>query len=189
MLLFVTLLHIILCIVLMLVILLQPGKGADVGAAFGGGGGSSTIFGPRGAGSFLSQATTIVAVLFMTTSVTLAIYSNASLRSGSDVENEIRRLQHQDEGEMYTVPEDKQQVAPDLPDEDLFPTEEQPEAVPGATQDDAAGEQPEAGEVQPEAEAGEVQPEAEAGEVQPEAEAGEVQPEPEGDAAPTPGVE
>ncbi len=124
MLLFVTLLHIILCFVLMLVILLQPGKGADVGAAFGGGGGSSTIFGPRGAGSFLSQATTIVAVLFMATSVTLAIYSNASLRAGSDVENEIRRLQ-QEEGEMYTVPEDRQSAAPvELPAEELFPVEE-----------------------------------------------------------------
>jgi preprotein translocase subunit SecG len=127
MLLFVTLLHIILCFILMLVILLQPGKGADVGAAFGGGGGSSTIFGPRGAGSFLSQATTIVAVLFMTTSVTLAVYSNAALRSGSDIENEIRRLQTQDEGEMYTVPEAKQAAAPEaLPPEELFPEIEQP---------------------------------------------------------------
>ena len=125
MLLFVTLLHIILCFILMLVILLQPGKGAVVGAAFGGGGGSSTIFGPRGAGSFLSQATTIVAVLFMTTSVTLAIYSNASLRSGSDVENEIRRLQKEEQGEMYTVPEDKQAAAPmELPAEVLFPVDE-----------------------------------------------------------------
>lgn len=128
MLLFVTLLHIILCFILMLVILLQPGKGADVGAAFGGGGGgSSTIFGPRGAGSFLSQATTIVAILFMTTSVTLAVYSNAALRSGSDIENEIKRLQTQDEGEMYTVPEAKQSAAPEvLPPEELFPVEEQP---------------------------------------------------------------
>ncbi len=130
MLLFVTLLHIILCFVLMLVILLQPGKGADIGAAFGGGGGSSTIFGPRGAGSFLSQATTIVAVLFMSTSVTLAVYSNASLRSGSDVENEIRRLQNE-EGDMYTVPEDKQSAAPvELPAEELFPTEAPVEDAP-----------------------------------------------------------
>jgi preprotein translocase subunit SecG len=130
MLLFVTLLHIILCFILMLVILLQPGKGADVGAAFGGGGGSSTIFGPRGAGSFLSQATTIVAILFRTTSVTLAVYSNASLRTGSDVETEMRRLQ-QEEGEMYTVPEDKQTAAPDaLPAEDLFVEEPEPAAEP-----------------------------------------------------------
>lgn len=142
MLLFVTLLHIILCFVLMLVILLQPGKGADVGAAFGGGGGSSTIFGPRGAGSFLSQATTIVAILFMGTSVTLAVYSNASLRSGSDVENELRRLQ-QDQGEMYTVPEDKQQAAPvEIPAEVLFPAEPAQDEVPvdEALEGDASGE-------------------------------------------------
>ena len=126
MLLFVTLLHIILCFVLMLVILLQPGKGADVGAAFGGGGGSSTIFGPRGAGSFLTQATTIVAVLFMGTSITLAIYSNASVASGSDVEQEIERLQRLDQGEMFTIPEEERYVGPDVqaPSEELFPTEE-----------------------------------------------------------------
>ncbi len=132
MLLFVTMLHIILCFVLMLVILLQPGKGADVGAAFGGGGGSSTIFGPRGAGSFLTQATTIVAVLFMVTSITLAIYSNASVRSGSDVEQEIERLQRQDEGEMFTIPEEQRYAAPEeaAPAEELFPTEAAPEVEP-----------------------------------------------------------
>ncbi len=132
MLLFVTLLHIILCFVLMLVILLQPGKGADVGAAFGGGGGSSTIFGPRGAGSFLSQATTIVAVLFMGTSVTLAIYSNAAMRSGSDVEQEIERLQRQDQGEMFTIPEEERYVVPDeqAPAEVLFPAEVEIDAAP-----------------------------------------------------------
>ncbi len=155
MLLFVTLLHIILCFILMLVILLQPGKGGDVGAAFGGGGGSSTIFGPRGAGSFLSQATTIVAVLFMTTSVTLAIYSNASLRSGSDVENEIRRLQKEDQGEMYTVPEDKQTAAPiELPAEVLFPVEEATDPSPVQPEERPEGEQAEPGEaVAPELEA------------------------------------
>jgi preprotein translocase subunit SecG len=153
MLLFVTLLHIILCFILMLVILLQPGKGADVGAAFGGGGGSSTIFGPRGAGSFLSQATTIVAILFMTTSVTLAVYSNASLRTGSDVETEMRRLQ-QEEGEMYTVPEAKLTAAPEeLPAEDLFvedveePVEEP--AVEEAPTDAESEPQPEPASAEP----------------------------------------
>jgi len=132
MLLFVTLLHIILCFVLMLVILLQPGKGADVGAAFGGGGGSSTIFGPRGAGSFLTQATTIVAVLFMGTSITLAIYSNASVASGSDVEQEIERLQRQDQGEMFTIPEEERYAVPEelAPPEELFPTESAPTIEP-----------------------------------------------------------
>lgn len=106
MLLFVTLLHIILCFILMLVILLQPGKGSDVGAAFGGGGGSSSIFGPRGAGSFLSQATTIVAILFMFSSIYLAWNSSASARSGSDVEDAMKReLRERIQGDVYEVPE------------------------------------------------------------------------------------
>jgi len=132
MLLFVTLLHIILCFVLMLVILLQPGKGSDVGAAFGGGGGASTIFGPRGAGSFLSQATTIVAILFMFTSVTLAIYSNASVRSGSDVEDAMKRrlAKERIEGDAYTVPEGG--IGADLPPQEagLPPLEEESTTTP-----------------------------------------------------------
>lgn len=95
MLLFLTVLHILLCLVLILVILLQPGKGADPGAAFGGGGGSSSIFGPRGPGNVLSRATTVVAFLFMVTSIGLAIYSNEAVREGSDVDEELQRLQQE----------------------------------------------------------------------------------------------
>jgi len=72
--LFITILHVTLCLILILIILLQPSKGSDVGAAFGGGS-SSSMFGPRGAGSMLSRATTVVAVLFMFTSITLALRS------------------------------------------------------------------------------------------------------------------
>jgi preprotein translocase subunit SecG len=83
--LFIVALHIILCILLVLIILLQPGKG-DIGAAFGGGG-ASTMFGPRGPTNLLQRATTVVAVLFMATSFTLAYYSNQkTLNYGGDVE-------------------------------------------------------------------------------------------------------
>ena len=68
-------LHVLLCIFLVLIILLQPGKGGDVGAAFGGGGGGAQMFGPRGPASYLQRATTGVAILFMVTSVTLALFS------------------------------------------------------------------------------------------------------------------
>ena len=77
---FVTVLHIIVCVFLIVVVLLQHGKSADIAAAFGGMG-SQTAFGPRGAATVLSKATTWAAVLFMLTSVTLSIY--ASRRSGS----------------------------------------------------------------------------------------------------------
>ncbi len=86
--LFTTVLHIVLCILLILIILLQPGKGSDIGAAFGGGG-ASTVFGPRGAGSLLTQATTVVAVLFMFTSITLAIYSDQQAAGGGKIEDEL----------------------------------------------------------------------------------------------------
>ncbi|MGD9331534.1 MAG: preprotein translocase subunit SecG [Desulfobacterales bacterium] len=66
--------HIIVCIALILIVLLQTGKGADMGAAFGGGS-SQTLFGSTGASTFLSKATTFAAVVFMLTSLTLAYMS------------------------------------------------------------------------------------------------------------------
>lgn len=67
-----TVLHILVCIFLILVVLLQQGKGADWAGAFGGGG-TQTAFGARGAGTILSKATTVAAVLFMVLSLALAI--------------------------------------------------------------------------------------------------------------------
>jgi preprotein translocase subunit SecG len=64
-------LHFIVCFVLIGVILLQRGKGADLGASLGGGG-ANTIFGGRGAGNFLSKITTASAIIFMGTSLTLS---------------------------------------------------------------------------------------------------------------------
>ena len=61
--------HIVTCLFLIGVVLLQQGKGADMGAVFGGS--SSTIFGSSGAGNFLSRLTTVMAVVFMLTSLTL----------------------------------------------------------------------------------------------------------------------
>ena len=63
-------LHVTVSAILISMVLLQKGKGADIGAAFGGA--SQTVFGPRGAQSFLSKLTTAAAVIFMITSLTLA---------------------------------------------------------------------------------------------------------------------
>jgi preprotein translocase subunit SecG len=68
------LIHIVVCFALILIVLLQTGKGADMGAAFGGGG-SQTLFGSTGAGSFLGKATTAAAIVFMLTSLSLAYVS------------------------------------------------------------------------------------------------------------------
>ena len=70
----VTIVHVIVCLFLIVVVLLQSGKAGDISAAFGGQG-SQAAFGPRGAATALSKATTVSAVLFMLTSVTLSIYS------------------------------------------------------------------------------------------------------------------
>ncbi len=74
-----TAVHVLVCFVLILVVLLQSGKAADLAGAFGGMG-SQTAFGPRGAATVLSKATTVCAVIFMLTSLTLAIV--ASRRAG-----------------------------------------------------------------------------------------------------------
>ena len=70
---FVYTLHFVVCLVLIGVVLLQRGKGADLGASLGGGG-ANTIFGSRGAGNFLTRITTASAIIFMATSLTLAYY-------------------------------------------------------------------------------------------------------------------
>jgi preprotein translocase subunit SecG len=64
-------LHILVCIFLIAVVLLQRGRGAEIGAVFGSGA-SSTVFGSRGAGNFLTKLTTVSAVLFMLTSLSLS---------------------------------------------------------------------------------------------------------------------
>jgi len=69
----VTILHILVCIGLILVVLLQAGKGASMGAVFGGS--SQTIFGSSGPGTFLSKMTTAIAVIFMITSLGLSYFA------------------------------------------------------------------------------------------------------------------
>jgi preprotein translocase subunit SecG len=74
---FLTVLHVIVCLFLILVVLLQAGKGGGMGIAFGGGGGGSqTVFGSSGAGNFLTRLTSITAFLFLLTSLGLAHFSS-----------------------------------------------------------------------------------------------------------------
>ncbi|MBI3666361.1 MAG: preprotein translocase subunit SecG [Acidobacteria bacterium] len=79
-----TVVHIIVCFFLVVIVLLQSGKAADLAGAFGGMG-SQTAFGPRGAATFLSKATTGAAVLFMITSITLSIIATRRGGVGSSV--------------------------------------------------------------------------------------------------------
>ncbi|HEY7406589.1 MAG TPA: preprotein translocase subunit SecG [Candidatus Angelobacter sp.] len=77
---FITLVHVIVCLVLIVVVLLQHGKSADIAATFGGMG-SQTAFGPRGTATAFSRLTTWCAIIFMITSMSLTYF--ASHRSGA----------------------------------------------------------------------------------------------------------
>src|ERR1043165_8809556 len=76
---FIDIIHIFVCVVLMLVVLLQQGKGGGMGAAFGGS--TTQVFGGRGAGNILTRATATCAAIFMITSVSLAYYASAGDRA------------------------------------------------------------------------------------------------------------
>lgn len=84
-------LHFMVCFVLIAVVLLQRGKGSDLGAALGGGG-ANTVFGSRGAGNFLTKLTTGSAIVFMGTSLALAYlgtqYSDVDLFDDADTRSE-----------------------------------------------------------------------------------------------------
>jgi len=83
--------HVIVCIALILIVLLQKGKGADMGAAFGGS--SQTVFGGAGASSFLSKVTATAAIIFMITSLLLSFMfskgQNASIMEGVQAETPV----------------------------------------------------------------------------------------------------
>ena len=126
-------LHILVCFILIIVIMLQSGSAADLAGAFGGAG-SQTAFGPRGAATFLSHATTWCAVVFMMTSLTLSVKrapSEASSSTGSVLE------QTQKSG---TAPTKPAQTAPiQIP---LQPTQQPTPQPAPAQQQSAPSQQP-----------------------------------------------
>ena len=88
-----SIIHIVICVLLILIVLLQTSKGADIGAAFGGGS-SQTLFGSAGPGGFLTKITTGVAIIFMVTSIGLAYFSShktgASIMKESQPQKTVR---------------------------------------------------------------------------------------------------
>lgn len=75
----ITMIHVLVAISLILVVLLQSGKGADMGAAFGGA--SQTIFGSSGAATFLGRLTAAAAIIFMITSLSLTVIGSSKIGS------------------------------------------------------------------------------------------------------------
>lgn len=114
-----TIIHIIVCLFLIAVVLLQSGKGAEMGAAFGGS--SQTLFGSRGAASFLSKMTTVAAIVFMVTSLSLAVLAS---RGGSVIQKTPASQQQQQavppssgpvQAPQQQVPQSQPQAAPQTP--------------------------------------------------------------------------
>src|SRR5579864_9255193 len=78
------------CLVLIIVVLLQSGKAADLAGAFGGAG-SQTAFGPRGAASLLSQATTWCAIMFMICALALVLRTDKAVEQGGSVLQQVSK--------------------------------------------------------------------------------------------------
>ena len=99
--------HLVVCVALIMIVLLQTGKGADMGAAFGGGA-SQTLFGSTGASTFLSKLTTVAAIIFMVTSLGLAYYSSRKTQ-GSIMIDSKPPIEQQAQPQTGTVPPSESQ--------------------------------------------------------------------------------
>jgi preprotein translocase subunit SecG len=120
--------HILACLGLILIVLLQTGKGADMGAAFGGS--SQTVFGSTGAATFLSKLTTIVAVVFMITSLGLAIIAGKG--APPSVMQEMPAAE-QPAAEQPAAPAEQKPVMPDNPaGQSAAPAASAPQEAPAA---------------------------------------------------------
>lgn len=118
--------HVTVSLLLIFIVLVQGGKGAELGAAFGGGS-SQTLFGGRGAATFLGKMTTVIAVVFMLTSLLLAI---SSVRSKSIIPESIPAA---NQSQQAPIPGTAPLTAPvqgSLPQGQSIPQGVQPPAVP-----------------------------------------------------------
>ena len=111
--------HIVLALMLIAVILLQQGKGATAGAAFGSGA-SSTVFGARGSASFLSRATAILATLFLANSMLLAYLYGQAIEPPSLLD---QISQSQPNVSAPVVPEELPETPPAMDDVPVVPAE------------------------------------------------------------------
>jgi preprotein translocase subunit SecG len=121
----ITAIHIIVCFILIVAVLLQSGKAADLAGAFGGGG-SQTVFGPRGAATILSKATTICAIVFMLTSLSLWMLSARGVKSAVKSEEapankeaavtETTETKKEETGEKSKAPEEKKDQEKNAPE-------------------------------------------------------------------------
>ena len=127
--------HVIVCLALIMIVLLQTGKGADMGAAFGGGG-SQTLFGASGASTFLTKATTAAAVIFMLTSLILA-YKAGNRTGGSILTDQPAQEQTATDSEPAAplLPATGTEPAPGSSQSQSAPAADSPASAPAGQQD------------------------------------------------------
>lgn len=132
----VTVVHLFICVFLVLIVLLQHGKGADMGASFGGG--SQTLFGASGADNLLTRVTTGLAGLFMITSLILALNAYKIRDAKGNLFNDVpqstdtaqKPASPTDQAKPATAPEQKQ---PEQKQAEVPAAEQKPAAAPVAT--------------------------------------------------------
>lgn len=149
-------LHVIICIALVLSVLLQSAKGEGLAGAFGGTSLTGTVFGGRGAASFLSKATTVLAVAFMSSCIILTFINpstgtSSALQGTSAVQEAVQEAPPQQApattppGASTTVDEETGQPStgqpPESPDQDLFGQPATTEQGGTATQGEPAGQE------------------------------------------------
>ena len=120
--LFITVTHVFLCIFLILIILLQPGK--DSADIFGGGQGGNKMYGARSQSSPLGRATTLVAIMFMFTSITLAFRSSEEASKKSDIAAQAAEVDRKSREAMtmsFDIPKLRLISADDLYDKPIIP--------------------------------------------------------------------
>jgi len=131
----ITIVHLLACVFLILVVLLQTGKGAEMGAVFGGGG-SSTLFGASGAGNFLTRLTTGTAIVFFVTSLTLA-YSSIAHTQGTVFDRSLPEPPPLNAPAEKPAPADSGPAAENKAPQAAPPVEPVPPPAPAAPSDSA----------------------------------------------------
>ena len=106
--------HLLVAVGVVALVLIQQGKGADAGAAFGGGA-SSTVFGSQGSSSFLTRATGILATIFFITSLTLAYLSTQKIKPTSVVDTVIEQKVDVPESDVPAVESKPAKSTSDVP--------------------------------------------------------------------------
>ena len=126
MLIVITILHVIMCLILIGIVLLQTGKGASMGAAFGGA--SNTLFGGAGPASFLNKVTTIAAVVFMLTSFMLAVLSSRGTTSSTVLD--ATQTQQEQPMEQGTPTSEEESSGDEKPEEEDYSEQDETKESP-----------------------------------------------------------